>query len=143
VLTRGDRAFAFQLEKVDRTKLYGYVETVVCDENNQPCELHTIASDGKSIVDKGGTALTNAPVAEAQRPGVPRPSHPGLPATRKQANTLPNRVNVYHFRWSSADPSLLEGQTARRRATLQLLQINHPRLVEIRRLLIYLGVWHG
>jgi hypothetical protein len=57
VLIRGEKSFAFQLEKVDRTKLYGYVETVVCDENNQPCELHTIASDGKSIVAKGGTAL--------------------------------------------------------------------------------------
>jgi len=62
VFIRGDRAYAFQLEKVDRTKLYGYVETVVCDEKDRPCELHTIASDGKSIVAKGGTALATMTV---------------------------------------------------------------------------------
>lgn len=45
------------LEKVDRTKLYGYVETEVLDEKGQKCELCTLTSDGHSIVGKGGTAL--------------------------------------------------------------------------------------
>ncbi|HXD88708.1 MAG TPA: hypothetical protein VN641_19620 [Urbifossiella sp.] len=47
----------FQLEKIDRTKLYGYVETEVLDENGKRCEVGTLTGDGHSIVGKGGTAL--------------------------------------------------------------------------------------
>ena len=47
----------FALEKVDRAKLYGYVETEVLDETGKKCELATLAGDGHSIVGKGGTAL--------------------------------------------------------------------------------------
>ncbi len=47
----------FALEKVDRTKLYGYVESEVLDESGKKCELATLAGDGHSIVGKGGTAL--------------------------------------------------------------------------------------
>lgn len=47
----------FDLEKVDRTKLYGYVETEVVDEAGKPCELATLIGDGHSIVGKGGTAI--------------------------------------------------------------------------------------
>src|SRR6266404_9309777 len=46
-----------QLEKIDRTKLYGYVETEVIDEAGKRCELATLTGDGHSIVGKGGTAL--------------------------------------------------------------------------------------
>ena len=45
------------LEKVERSKLYGYVETEVVDESGKRCELATITGDGHSIVGKGGTAL--------------------------------------------------------------------------------------
>jgi len=45
------------LEKIDRTKLYGYVETEVLDEAGKRCELATLTGDGHSIVGKGGTAL--------------------------------------------------------------------------------------
>lgn len=47
----------FTLEKVDRTKLYGYVESEVLDEAGKRCELGTLAADGRSLVGKGGTAL--------------------------------------------------------------------------------------
>jgi hypothetical protein len=47
----------FTLEKVDRTKLYGYVEAEVIDESGKRCELATLAGDGHTIVGKGGTAL--------------------------------------------------------------------------------------
>lgn len=47
----------FALEKVDRTKLYGYVETEVHDEAGNRCELATLAGDGHSVVGKGGAAL--------------------------------------------------------------------------------------
>ncbi len=49
--------FELDLEKVDRTKLYGYVESEVLDENGKRCEIGTLTGDGHSIVGKGGTAF--------------------------------------------------------------------------------------
>ena len=45
------------LQKVDRTKLYGYVDTEVVDEAGRACELGTLLGDGHSVVGKGGTGL--------------------------------------------------------------------------------------
>ena len=43
--------------RIDRTKLYGFKETEVLDENGQKCELATLAEDGRTVVGKGGTAM--------------------------------------------------------------------------------------
>ena len=40
------------LEKVERSKLYGYVETEVLDEAGERCELATLTG-GHSVVGKG------------------------------------------------------------------------------------------
>lgn len=45
------------LQKIDRSKLYGYVDTEVVDESGKACELATLLSDGRSLVGKGGKAL--------------------------------------------------------------------------------------
>jgi hypothetical protein len=45
------------LEKVERAKLYGYVETEVVDEAGKHCELATLTGDGHSLVGKGGAAI--------------------------------------------------------------------------------------
>jgi hypothetical protein len=45
------------LEKVDRSKLYGFVETEVFDDEGQRCELATLNSDGNTLVGRGGAAL--------------------------------------------------------------------------------------
>lgn len=45
------------MTKVDRTKLYGYVDTEVLDENEETCELATLAGDGKTLIPLGGTAF--------------------------------------------------------------------------------------
>src|SRR5258707_14625916 len=45
------------VEKVERSKLYGYVETEVVDATGKRCELATLTGDGHSLVGKGGTAL--------------------------------------------------------------------------------------
>ena len=45
------------LEKIDRAKLYGYVESEVQDEAGKRCELATLLGDGHSIVGKGGSAI--------------------------------------------------------------------------------------
>ncbi len=56
VVFRGDTVH-LELEKVERSKLYGYVDNEVVDDSGKPCELATLISDGHSIAGKGGTAL--------------------------------------------------------------------------------------
>ena len=51
------KQLVFQMQKVDRIKLYGFKELVVHDENEQPCELATLAEDGKTLVGKGGSGI--------------------------------------------------------------------------------------
>ena len=48
---------ACHLNKVDRSKLYGYVEKQVVDENEAVCELATLASDGQTLIGSGGTTF--------------------------------------------------------------------------------------
>lgn len=47
----------FNMIKVDRNKLYGYKVLDVLDENDEPCELTTLADDGKTLIGKGGTGI--------------------------------------------------------------------------------------
>jgi hypothetical protein len=56
VLHKG-KSLAFNLEKVDRSKLYGYVDAEVLDEQSRRCELATLNGDGRTLVGRGGTAL--------------------------------------------------------------------------------------
>jgi hypothetical protein len=53
----GDNDLSFQLAKIDRSKLYGYKEVEVLDEEGNRCELATLADDGKTVVGRGGTGL--------------------------------------------------------------------------------------
>ncbi|MCI0457958.1 MAG: HNH endonuclease [Gemmataceae bacterium] len=48
-----------------------------------------------------------------------------------------------HFGWLESDPAILEGKTRRGRATIERLQMNHPNMVDIRRLLLTLGLFLG
>lgn len=65
VFQLGDRDLAFTMNKVDRSKLYGYKEVEVLDEAGRPCELATLASDGQTVVGRGGTALCQLSVEGA------------------------------------------------------------------------------
>jgi len=51
------QAVEVAIEKIDRSKLYGYVEAEVQDEAGKRCELSTLLGDGHSIVGKGGSAI--------------------------------------------------------------------------------------
>ncbi len=51
------KLLAFQMEKVDRSKLYGFKEVLVRDENESECELATLAEDGKTLIGRGGTGI--------------------------------------------------------------------------------------
>lgn len=53
----GGSELAFQLSKIDRSKLYGYKELEVLDQQGRRCELATLAGDGHTVVGRGGAAL--------------------------------------------------------------------------------------
>jgi hypothetical protein len=47
----------YQLIKVDRTKLYGYKELEVIDDQGNRCDFATLAEDGHTLVGKGGVGM--------------------------------------------------------------------------------------
>ena len=56
VLKHAGAEIAFQMEKIDRGKLYGSVDVEAFDTKGRRCDLATLASDGKTLLGKGGTA---------------------------------------------------------------------------------------
>ena len=44
-------------EKVDRTKLYGFIDVEALDTKGRKCQLATVAEDGRTIVGAGGSAF--------------------------------------------------------------------------------------
>ena len=57
VLKLGDAEIPCNLARVERSDLYGFVETEAVDEKGRKCTLATLADDGKSVIASGGTAL--------------------------------------------------------------------------------------
>jgi len=57
VLSLDGREFDVRIVKIDREKLYGKVEIEAYDEKGNPAQLLVLAPDGKTLIDKGGTAL--------------------------------------------------------------------------------------
>ncbi len=49
--------FEVAITKIDRTSLYGNVEIEAFDEKGKPAELKVLAADGRTLINKGGTAL--------------------------------------------------------------------------------------
>ena len=49
--------FAVRLVKIDREKLYGSVDIEAFDEKGKPAEIKVLDADGRTLMDKGGTAL--------------------------------------------------------------------------------------
>jgi hypothetical protein len=45
---------AFQLVKLDRSKLYGTIEVEALDGQGRRCELATLATDGRTLIGRGG-----------------------------------------------------------------------------------------
>lgn len=52
-----EHKFTCEINKVDRSKLYGTVSTETLDKDQQRCELATLAYDGRTVISMGGTAL--------------------------------------------------------------------------------------
>jgi hypothetical protein len=57
VFRLGETEFAFSLNKIDRSKLYGYKELEVLDEQGRRCELATLAGDGHTVIGRGGSSF--------------------------------------------------------------------------------------
>jgi hypothetical protein len=57
VLSLDGREFSVAIKKIDREDLYGSIEIEAFDEKGNPAALMVLAADGKTLMDKGGTAL--------------------------------------------------------------------------------------
>ncbi len=57
VLVLDGEEFPVSITKIDREKLYGRVEIEAFDEKGREASLRILAADGKTLIDKGGTAL--------------------------------------------------------------------------------------
>ncbi len=57
ILSLDGEEFPVTLVKIDREKLYGKVEIEAFDEKGREASLKILAADGKTLIDKGGTAL--------------------------------------------------------------------------------------
>ena len=57
-----DSDFAFGLNKVDRSRLYGYKEVEVLDEKGRKCELATLGGDGHTVIGRGGSSFAQLSV---------------------------------------------------------------------------------
>lgn len=53
----GETEFSLTLNKVDRSKLYGYKDVQALDDSQQECDLATLAGDGRTLIGRGGTGL--------------------------------------------------------------------------------------
>lgn len=55
--TFGKATFAREIEKLDRTKLYGSVAVETVNMDGEVCKLSTLANDGRTLIPAGGTAF--------------------------------------------------------------------------------------
>jgi hypothetical protein len=56
-LSLDGKEFEVVMTKIDREDLYGKVEIEAFDEKGKPAVLKVLAADGKTLIEKGGTAL--------------------------------------------------------------------------------------
>ena len=57
VFQRGEKSLALEMNKIDRSQLYGYKDLEVVDDQGNRCELATLAEDARTLVGSGSTAL--------------------------------------------------------------------------------------
>ena len=99
VLSLDGQKFSIGIRKIDREQLYGSIEIEAFDEKKNPATLMVLAADGKTLMDKGGTALatldekgnsverpTLKPVNSKGKPIKPVPSSFEKPNVLKKAS---------------------------------------------------------
>lgn len=55
--THSRKSFEAELHKLERSRLYGDVRILTEDSDGHRCTMATLASDGKTLIPRGGTAL--------------------------------------------------------------------------------------
>ena len=90
VLSLDGREFAVTLVKIDRDKLYGSIEVEAFDEKGREASLRVLAADGKTLIDKGGTALTTV---NEKGTSVDRPSLTAVDADGDKIEPVPSSFN--------------------------------------------------
>lgn len=99
VLSLDGEEFPVNLTKIDRDKLYGSVTVEAFDEDGDEVFLRVLAYDGKTIIDKGGTAL--ATVTE-QGDSIPRNRLIAVSSDGEELEPVPSSFSA---------PNLLERAT--------------------------------
>ena len=92
------------MEKVDRGKLYGSRSIETLDADSQRCNLATLASDGRTLIPNGGTAMahlspTGAWVENDTLAALDREGHPlaKLPSSFEGPIALEETVDEDHL----------------------------------------------
>lgn len=101
VLTFGGAELPFDMDRVDRARLYGRVDVEALDDQGRRCELATLADDGRTLIGRGGTSLgivdaegawleksQLSPVDAEGKPIVPVPSTFSAPVPLERKATL-------------------------------------------------------
>jgi len=94
VLSLDGREFDCRIVKFDREKLYGKVEIEAYDEKGNPAQLLVLAPDGKTLIDKGGTALATV---DENGDSISRADLAAVDEDGQKIETVPssfNQVNV-------------------------------------------------
>jgi len=94
VLSLDGREFDVGIVKIDREKLYGKVEIEASDQKGNPAQLLILAPDGKTLIDKGGTALTTV---DENGDSISRTDLVAVDEDGQKIETVPssfNQVNV-------------------------------------------------
>lgn len=91
VLSLDGQEFPVRITKVDREKLYGAIEIEAFDENGNEAFLRVLASDGKTLIDKGGTALA---VLSEDGDWIDRRSLIALNQDGDQIEPVPSSFNI-------------------------------------------------
>jgi hypothetical protein len=120
-------------EKVDRTKLYGFIDVEALDGKGRKCTLATLADDGRTIIGAGGSAFGSLspdgewlektalkPVDPEGKPIAPVPSTYGAPVPLAKTATIDeylshNIKGVYVLR---AEGDLAKLETELRKGTI-------------------------
>ena len=100
ILSLDGEEFPVSMIKIDREKLYGSVEVEAFDEKGREASLRVLASDGKTLIDKGGTALATL---DAKGNSIERNSLKPVDDAGDPLETVPSSFNA---------PNALKGSTA-------------------------------
>jgi hypothetical protein len=94
VLSLDGREFDVRILKIDREKLYGKVDIEAYDEKGNSAQLLILAPDGKTLIDKGGTALATV---DENGDSISRADLVAVDEDGQKIETVPssfNQVNV-------------------------------------------------